>query len=267
MVLYGRRETIRRNAEAEARGEAAWGAEFSSEARVRLAAICEEEAANSLSLTVAAKALATLRADIGLEPDPSVPPTPTRRLRGLIRNRPDADIPSVLEAVHDALTPKRVRARFAASVNQILSDHMIGFEMIGGRMVPFESRTMHAEVVEPVLTLLGGNPRWSKVETAYRKALGEISVDPTDAITDASTALQEMLREIGCKGSSLRGLARDAQRRGLVAPYDSKLLDWVGADRSQRGDGHGVTDATGDDAWLSVHVAGAIILRLSKASA
>lgn len=38
----------------------------------------------------------------------------------------------------------------------------------------------------------------------------------------------------------------------------------MSADRSQTGDAHHASDANLDDAWLIVHVAGALILRLSK---
>jgi hypothetical protein len=45
-----------------------------------------------------------------------------------------------------------------------------------------------------------------------------------------------------------------------------KILHWVSADRSEKGDAHEVSTATVDDAWFIVHIVGAVILRLSKAS-
>jgi len=63
----------------------------------------------------------------------------------------------------------------------------------------------------------------------------------------------------------------DARKKGLLGPHDStlatgieKIGDWVNADRSERGDAHLERDADFDAAWLAVHVAGALILRLSK---
>jgi hypothetical protein len=63
----------------------------------------------------------------------------------------------------------------------------------------------------------------------------------------------------------------DARKRGLLGPHDSKLArgveqigDWVNADRSERGDAHLEKDADADDAWLAVHVAGALIVRLER---
>jgi hypothetical protein len=38
----------------------------------------------------------------------------------------------------------------------------------------------------------------------------------------------------------------------------------VSADRSERGDAHLVKESDSDDAWLVVHVVGALILRLEK---
>ena len=74
-------------------------------------------------------------------------------------------------------------------------------------------------------------------------------------------------------GNSLGPLIKSARENGLLAPHDSpmlgavvKVLDWVSADRSERGDAHAVSTASIDDAWFTVHVVGAALLRLSKAS-
>jgi hypothetical protein len=42
------------------------------------------------------------------------------------------------------------------------------------------------------------------------------------------------------------------------------FLNWASADRSQTGDSHKQSDATIADAWLAVHVIGALILRLAS---
>jgi len=131
---------------------------------------------------------------------------------------------------------------------------------------------MHATIIEPVLTLTNGDARYAKVEKAYQDALRELKPggSPSDAITDAATALQEMLEAVGAKGNALGPLFADVQKRELLAPYDSKLAEaiealgeWVSADRSGRGDAHHVREASRDDAWLAVRVAGALILRLA----
>jgi hypothetical protein len=128
-------------------------------------------------------------------------------------------------------------------------------------------------VVVPTLRLLAGRVDYAAVEIAYRNALEEISGGkPDDAITDAATALQEMLELLGCEGNALGPLIRDARRKGVLAPHDqtlgdaiAKIGDWVSADRSEMGDGHrGASAATRDDAWLIVHIVGALVLRLAS---
>jgi hypothetical protein len=79
-----------------------------------------------------------------------------------------------------------------------------------------------------------------------------------------------MLVAVGARGNALGNLLADARKRGLLAPYDSKLTEaidaigaWVSAERSERGDAHHVREASRDDGWLAVRVAGALILRLA----
>jgi hypothetical protein len=106
----------------------------------------------------------------------------------------------------------------------------------------------------------------------YQKAIMELAASHADdAITDAGTALQETLTVLGCSGNSLGPLITDARKRGLLAPHDAKLdqsisniMVWVSADRSELGEAHHVSDATVEDAWLIVHIVGALILRLAS---
>jgi hypothetical protein len=133
-----------------------------------------------------------------------------------------------------------------------------------------ESPVLQAKVVTPVQRLLSSRAELGAVEVAYQKALNETS--PDDAITDAGTALQEMLTALDCTGNALGPLISSARKRGLLGAHDSPLVDglerimnWVSADRSSLGDGHrGKSGATAEDAALIVHVVGALILRLTK---
>jgi hypothetical protein len=161
---------------------------------------------------------------------------------------------------------------FRRKVNEVLDDEGIAISVVDGLTVDRGSMEMHAEIVRPVLDLLGGRSVFQKVEAAYQKALTELRPggDPSDAITDAGTALQEVLTSLGADGNSLGPLLQSARTKGLLGPYDSKLSqgvqligEWLSADRSQRGDAHSVTAADREDAWLAVHVAGALILRLA----
>jgi hypothetical protein len=158
-------------------------------------------------------------------------------------------------------------------VNQILDEDDIAFQIVGREVLPRESMAMYADVVAPALSLLHGDVRLTKVERAFHDALKELKPgrSPADAITDAGTALQEMLVALGAQGNALGPLLGSARQKGLLGPYDSKLADgvqkigdWVSADRSERGDAHLVKESDADDAWLAVHVVGALILRLEK---
>lgn len=159
---------------------------------------------------------------------------------------------------------------FESEVNERLASRRVGFELVDGQMIAKDSQELHAEVVAPVLRLLSGRSGWENVETAYQDALRELhGGSPGDAITDAGTALQEALTALGCKGNALGDLLKDAKKRGLLAAHDAQLekaiVDighWVSADRSTKGDAHNAEPALQDDAWLTVHVVGALILRL-----
>ena len=161
---------------------------------------------------------------------------------------------------------------FRERINDVFDEHDIAWQLVGDHVVPRSSIAMHATVVEPVFALTQGDSRFSAVERAYQDALSELKPggNPSDAITDAGTAVQEALRALGLKGDQLGTLLTEARKRELLAPYDSKLAeainligDWVGADRGQRGDTHVASEASRDDAWLAVRVAGALILRLT----
>lgn len=143
-----------------------------------------------------------------------------------------------------------------------------------GQVVPLDSMELHASVVEPALALLHGKPRFADAHESYMNALKEISDDePANAITDAGTALQQALAALGCDGKSLGPLIKDGRKKGLIAGHDeqlgsgiTKFMDWVSANRSERGDGHQPGTKLRADAWLMVHIVGALIVRLVEES-
>jgi hypothetical protein len=199
---------------------------------------------------------------------------------GCLLQGSDEMVPDLIEGLSLAFTQNDIHSQtgnwhggtlFDVLVNTILREHRISYELIDHQMVGFESREMHVEVVAPVLTLLGGRQGWSRAESAYQDALREIAHGAAaDAITDAGTALQEALTAAGCVGNQLGDLIKSARAKGLLAPHDSPLLHsigkvftWASADRSQTGDAHHTTTATVADAWLTVHVVGALLLRLA----
>ena len=198
-----------------------------------------------------------------------------------VLNCADAMLPTAIEAfatvLHDPGLQSALRVwnkygQFADHVNLLLREYRVSYELIAVEMIPFASRELHVEVVAPTLTLLAGDDRWRGAESAYRKALEEIARgDAADAVTDAGTALQEALTALGASGNALGPLIKSARMRRLLAPHDGPLLDaiertmnWVAADRSTTGDAHSSRPASIDDAWLIVHIVGALMLRLSK---
>jgi hypothetical protein len=132
---------------------------------------------------------------------------------------------------------------------------------------------MHDAVVAPTLYLLHSQPRFADAETAYQNALKELrNRDPADAITDAATALQDVLLALGCTGNALGPLLKSARSKGLLKGSDTPLteaigrtVDWVSATRGE-GEAHtGDPDINMSDAWMMVHVVGALAIRLSEA--
>lgn len=154
---------------------------------------------------------------------------------------------------------------FERAVNTALREAWVQCELVGGQFVDLDSLELHSEVVVPALTLLGSDPRFAPSERAYRAALKEIHEgSPENAVTDASTAVQEMLISLGAKGNTVSKAIVSAIGSGLLTSYDKNLGSWIEADRSGMGDAHNSRPATVEDAWLIVHVAGALIVRLSK---
>jgi hypothetical protein len=195
---------------------------------------------------------------------------------------PDDMFPTMLEALVIALVgADRAESewgyhepwvgQFTREVNEVLAQERVGWELIDGRMIEIHSKELHVAAVEPALRLLH-RAGFAGADKAYRDALEELAAGKaSDAITDAGTALQETLTALGCEGNQLGDLIRSAKKKGLLAPHDDpmtqaidRLLNWVAADRSQMGDSHMATAPTREDAWLIVHVVGALIVRLAS---
>jgi len=163
--------------------------------------------------------------------------------------------------------------RFRADVNRIFESHIVAFHLHqNSRLVPIDSHEIHDAVVAPTLYLLHSQPRFAHAETAYQNALKELrNRDPADAITDAATALQEVLMALGCAGGALGDLISSAKRNGLLNGADTpltesivKTVNWVAAKRNQ-GEAHrGDPQFNMSDAWMVVHVVGALVIRLSE---
>lgn len=276
-MLYSRRKRLAELAKREAAGESFWTDSFDGGFRTRLWYLWSDYyAENAYEASDFARAAILL--DEGWT-SLSRKSNPQADFHGFVDSCDDDQMPMAIEAMALATRESGIRTAqiFAdpdlveAAVNTILREHRISFELTGGEMVPFDSLELHTEVVMPALRLLARTDGLDAVESTYRDALAEIAASkPGDAITDAATALQEMLVALGCVGNSLGPLIKSARSKGLLGAHDvpmldgiEKVLQWVSADRSERGDSHLASAATVDDAWLIVHVVGALIVRLA----
>lgn len=184
-------------------------------------------------------------------------------------------VADVLEAACEVMSLS-AEYRLAALIrdfNDVLAAHRVAFEVIDAQVVLFSSRVMHTATVVPALSLLAGDARFAGAESAFQDALRELGSEDgaADAITDAGTALQEMLVALGCEGNALGPLVKSARAKGLIGASDQRLergivdvVEWVAADRSTTGDSHNATRASREDAWLTVHVVGALMVRLAS---
>ena len=161
---------------------------------------------------------------------------------------------------------------FREKANEVFLNYRVEWIFLNDVLVPRGNQELFTAVIKPVTELLGSKPKWLATQRAYEKALTELARnDPGDAITDAATALQEMFRARGVEGSSIGQQAKRAISSGILLGHDEKLVvaivslsNWVEADRSNLGDAHhDASEADLDNAWLTIHVVGALILRLS----
>lgn len=261
MVLRSRREREKLQAGREAGVESLWTEAFDSRAVTRINEIwrlVEEQSYRSTREYQRASEIAMmLRIQGGW-------PVPERVYAGALKATDEQELEfslDILEALIKAYAG--VLDDIDDHVNDVMREHRIGYRVVEHEVLSRGSDELDVSVVEPALRLLIDSG-FTKAHDAYLDALKEITAGkPGDAITDAGTALQETLTALGCSGSALGPLIDDAVRRGILAPHDKKIADWVSADRSTTGDAHHHSAATVADAWLTVHVTGALIVRLA----
>lgn len=285
-MLFKQRKQMEAMIAAEAAGQSFWTDQFDTPVRVKVELLlvdCLGQDA-AYDVVVAAREL-ILRAE-GRHNLQRVTAQPYQDFIEYFIACPSYDVASCIEAlraaVHAYQEEDSYRPYFMAytvpfeeGVKKILREARISYDLVEGQMVEFSSQELVTEVVSPTLRLLSGRTGFQKVEAAYQYALKELADGrPDNAITDVGTALQELLLSLDCQGNSLGPLIKSARSKGLFGPHDSKMTDalkdiaeWVSADRSQTGDTHKVTEATIEDAWLTIHVVGALILRLSNGEA
>lgn len=277
-MLFSQRKRLEAIAKAEAAGESFWTTDFAPEVRTKFRHLFTDVSEEQEAYYIVARGL--ILRDEGKLFLGHKDYNAMNDLLTYAFNCDDNDFPSVIEAMAAACSHpmimqgyRQVKSAelFERDASRILREHRISYELVNRQMIELSSLELHQEVVAPAVSLLAGRADLEKVERSYMKALEEISKgDAADAITDAGTALQEMLNSLGCGGNALGPLIKSAREKGLLAPHDSPMLDavyrvmnWVSADRSETGDAHKAGSPSLDDAWFMVHIVGAIILRLS----
>jgi hypothetical protein len=287
-VFYAARQRLQALAQREAAGESLWTPRFDERVRWRFihALRLFQNRAEGLGIDLIRPARDYVLLEEGL-PDLAGDPHPNADFYVCIETGPEELVLSLLEALvsvshANTLGYEPIDSRglalhdylddFLATVRTILREHRLSYDIVDRRFIPMSSLELHQEVVLPSLSLLGGRKDFRSAEAAFRDSLDQIATGhPDNAITDAATALQEALKAIGCKGNSLGPLCDDAKTKGLLGSHDSPMTDaiakvvgWVSADRSTVGDAHAVSRALPEDAWLTVHIVGALILRLAQ---
>ena len=160
---------------------------------------------------------------------------------------------------------------FVDTLNDILLNARVDWHFVDNRFVQRGNSVLHAEVVKPATILLSDLPVFTAASRGFNAAISRLSEGKPDvAITDAASAVQEFFRALGVDGNSLADQINVAERKKLITKFDRHLLkpftDWLNSDRSEHGNAHGHRegDVTKADAWLAIHVAGALMIRLSN---
>jgi hypothetical protein len=275
-MLYTRRKRLRERAEAEAGGASFWTGTFDAQVRRRLF-YASRDAAGSDWLLICELARDLILKDEGIAFLLNAYDAAHVDFVNYFLGCPDEDMPTVIEAVYLAMNAydNSVSSyviefhEFGKVVHEILEEERVTFDFADGQMVPFESKELYQAVMEPAMKLLH-NSKFSEAEKAYQHALEEVTGGkPGDAITDAGTALQEILKALGCEGKSLGPLIKSAREKGLLVAHDAymtkaieDIMVWVAADRNEMGDSHKADKAMKEDAWFIIHVVGALVVRL-----
>jgi hypothetical protein len=276
MMLHHRRKRLEELAKRESAGDSFWTKKFDKTVRLKILHALRDST-DTYPEEVARIARELILRDVGLAYLQNPQGNAWADTVSYLLNCDDDMVPTIVEAIyeaiqifeHDEWSAKHIE--FATTMSNTFREHRLSFDFIDGQVVEFSSRELHVSVVAPTLHLLSQSKTYPGVEKAYQDALGEIaSGKPSDAITDAGTALQEMLQQLGCKGNALGPLIKSAKTQGFLVGHDIRMVDaldavmnWVSADRSTSGDAHSATEAEIEDAWFTVHIVGALLLRLA----
>lgn len=271
MRLYSQRAADNERAAREAAGESFWTTEFSPTLRQKMLHYMRLIQRNT---NYFGEARNILLYSYGLERI-SGPYNSTDDFEVFFKTCSNEQFPDVLEATLWAIKEKswgNTVEQFKDVMNGLMEQERVSFELMEDHIVPFESKQMHESVVKPVLLVLHNEDKYAQVNEAFRNALAEItSGNPQDALTDLGTALQEALKACGYEGATIGEQLKAAKKAGVLGGANSPLAEamekttaWTASVRNQRSDAHAVDPTVNkEEAWLMVHVAGALILYLT----
>lgn len=153
---------------------------------------------------------------------------------------------------------------FVERVNDRARWFRVGLRIEGRRFVPVTQEHLHTEIVQPTLLLLG-DPGLADVDALYRKAFNRaLGNDASGAITAATSAVEEMLRlGLGVKSGTLDQLVGKATKADWVTGPVGAIITKLMALRDES-DAHQAGTSDFEVAMFAVHLAGAILLHLSK---
>lgn len=195
----------------------------------------------------------------------------------VIRFEPDPRVLDVVGAWLDAYARipslrwlEEAETEFAARIDHVLADTSYARR---GRDIVLRRDAGSAPVVEqPLRAFMANNPRFAAVDTKLAEAFAELDAgNGADAITDAATALQLLLKELGHTGPALGDQITSARKGGLFTGVDHQLGEallalakWIASVRNQRGDAHPGPDPDLADAQLLVRMVALLVMRLGR---
>lgn len=272
VVFYSERARLRELEQREAAGENVWIDYFPRQSLMKIGQIwmfLQADIEGGYGPSMSGLLVNLFLRDLG---EPPIAKQPHELPQVATDLRPADPVLNLIEGIcevtqtHSSLDVNDV----AAELNAIMHSYRIAYKLIDGQIVPFRSDPVYSSTIEPTVRLLIGK-RFAPAQSAYLKALQEIRVnDPGDAIVDAGVALQETFTSLGYEEGTLGRQLVLAKKSGLLSGHDVPLgkaleaaITWASADRSETGSAHKVTNATLDDAWLTIQIVGALILRLA----
>lgn len=277
MPLFQRRKELEKILQLEIEGQSFWTDQFSQTVKNKLLIAFAEATNQNIAYQENARAL--LLKDLGRFQLVDSNLQRYEDFQSYFLHSTSDEFVSVLEACQHSINDPSLHEQrmylkspdyFINEVNRILSENRISFQLVGYEMIEHKSQIMYNKILQPVLLHTSGNQVLAGVNKAFSEALEELAQGkPANAITDASRALEEALRFLGAVGSGPGDLFQDARKRQILKPQDQPLFEvidkavkWVSAQRANEGDAHRQTDPSNSEAWATVYICGALILKV-----